>query len=415
MKYYRFPENKITKLLLGAFLLVLLLLGRDTQYTLYLVGMNLSYGITVALTCALGAAFLIRNRKELKGILLDRRILLLVFVTLVHAVPTFWKQDWQLMHITLLFGIYVAVFLSYFLTVEDIAKYFVTFITVLAVYSLLATYLLRIPADAGVLRVPTFINAGNREFYNFGLAFPSIVEVSKRNFGIFREPGVYQFFLIVALFLVNYTLTWKKQWQLLAVNAILAVTMLTTFSTNGVIQLFLLAFVLFFDKKLYKDKRALAAVAVMAAGVLAVVAYSFLQKNALYETMYEMVVKLFSNTGSMEARTEAIRVDLEIFLQHPLVGEKIATVMAATDHNTTSTMLLYTFYGIVGGTLNVAAWLFFIWNRERKLWVNLMLVLILFMAFNTQNLTWNNMFWLFPMMALAERGLPLLDKGSRKG
>ena len=40
----------------------------------------------------------------------------------------------------------------------------------------------------------------------------------------------------------------------------------------------------------------------------------------------------------------------------------------------------------------------------------LVLLLILFMSFNTQNLTANVFFWLFPMMALVERGLPLLNK-----
>ena len=38
------------------------------------------------------------------------------------------------------------------------------------------------------------------------------------------------------------------------------------------------------------------------------------------------------------------------------------------------------------------------------------LVLILFMSFNTQNLTWNMFFWLFPAMALTERLVPVLNK-----
>ena len=38
------------------------------------------------------------------------------------------------------------------------------------------------------------------------------------------------------------------------------------------------------------------------------------------------------------------------------------------------------------------------------------LKLILFMSFNTQNLVANVYFWLFPMMALVERGLPGLKK-----
>ena len=49
------------------------------------------------------------------------------------------------------------------------------------------------------------------------------------------------------------------------------------------------------------------------------------------------------------------------------------------------------------------------------LWkVSLVLLVVLFMSFNTQNLIANIYFWLFPMMALVERGMPLLNKGKQK-
>mgnify|MGYP003294427873 CR=1 FL=1 len=44
----------------------------------------------------------------------------------------------------------------------------------------------------------------------------------------------------------------------------------------------------------------------------------------------------------------------------------------------------------------------------------LVLLLILFLSFNTQNLIANVYFWLFPMMALVERGLPVLKFCGKK-
>ena len=41
---------------------------------------------------------------------------------------------------------------------------------------------------------------------------------------------------------------------------------------------------------------------------------------------------------------------------------------------------------------------------------NLLLLVIFLMSFNTQNLVADVFFWLFPVMALVERGLPLLHK-----
>lgn len=122
-------------------------------------------------------------------------------------------------------------------------------------YSVLAAYILRIGVDRGAYAVPVFRNSMGFEFHNFFLSIVPDTYVKNRNFGIFREPGVYQFFLITALYLNNYEVEWKKTWQLWLVNGILAATMVSTFATGGVAEMGLLAIVLFFDKKWYRDKR----------------------------------------------------------------------------------------------------------------------------------------------------------------
>ena len=70
--------------------------------------------------------------------------------------------------------------------------------------------------------------------------------------------------------------------------------------------------------------------------------------------------------------------------------------------------------GIAGGVLNVTAWVALLWERRRGVFGNLVLLLILFLSFNTQNLIANVYFWLFPMMALTERGLPMLPLSAKK-
>lgn len=80
---------------------------------------------------------------------------------------------------------------------------------VLAVYSL-AAFALRPLADRGILTPPVFANAYGGEFYNYILAFVPETMVRDRNFGIFREPGVYQFFLFLALYLCFYHMAGKR-------------------------------------------------------------------------------------------------------------------------------------------------------------------------------------------------------------
>ena len=112
----------------------------------------------------------------------------------------------------------------------------------------------------------------------------------------------------------------------------------------------------------------------------------------------------------MMDRKDAFLVNLQFITKHPLAGDAISNVLHGTSHNTSSTLLLYAILGVFGGTLHVASWVALAWKRERNFFGNLILLLILFMSFNTQNLVANVFFWLFPMMALVERGMPVLKK-----
>lgn len=408
MKQYRFPEGRISKIGFGVFLFLMLLLARDTLITTCLLGFYKSQFLMLGLIGIAGIVFLAFNRKEWKSILLDKRMLAVILSTVILLLPMVVKRDWQLMYFSILLCVYFAIFLTYFISYKEVARYYVIILSALSVYAVLATYGLRMLPDHGIAAVPEFANSKGRTFYNFFLAFVSIVEVKGRNFGIFREPGVYQFFLIVALYLNNYTVTWKKNWQLWTVNIILAVTMLSTFATGGVIEMGLFAVVMFFDKKWYKEKRARIIAAILLLILAAVVVFVIVQKGALYYELSGMVSKLFERRDSNTERIDAIFTDIDIFFRHPIFGDKLAAVLHAVENNTTSTMNMYAIFGFVGGTLNVAAWAALVWEKERKLWANLSLLVILFMSFNTQNLIADVFFWLFPYMALVERGLPLL-------
>ena len=58
---------------------------------------------------------------------------------------------------------------------------------------------------------------------------------------------------------------------------------------------------------------------------------------------------------------------------------------------------------VLAALLHIACWVALVWRKERKIWVNLALVVILFLSFNTQNLIADVFLWLFPVMALVER------------
>lgn len=255
MTHYPFPDSRGTKIAFAAFFTAMLFLARDSMFTTAVIGFEKAQFLMLGVICLLGVAFLITNRKNLFQILKDRRMIVVVVSAAVLLLPMLVKRDWQLMYFSVLLCLLTAVLLSYFLTVREAAKYYVAILSVLGAYSVLAAYILRIGVDSGAYAVPVFQNSMGFEFHNFFLSIVPDTYVKNRNFGIFREPGVYQFFLITALYLNNYEVEWKKTWQLWLVNGILAATMVSTFATGGVAEMGLLAIVLFFDKKWYRDKR----------------------------------------------------------------------------------------------------------------------------------------------------------------
>ena len=415
LKRYSYMDSKIGRAAFLVFLFVLLLLARDTLITSVIVGFTKSQLLMLGVICLVGLGFLVVHRKNWKALVTDKRMLVMALSSVVILLPMVVKQDWQMMYFSILFCLLFAVFLTWFRSLEEVAKIYLVILTLLGVYSLITTYFGKALANAGVLTVPQFVNSKDYPFYNFGLSYAVTWPAWYRNNGIFREPGVYQYFLILALYLHNYVCTWRKPWQYWTINACLAVTMLSTFATGGVLELALLALVVFFDKEMYRDKRIVAVVVVLLVLLAVLVGVVIVQRGPLYWEIRGMVIEKFTpREESFSERTEAVLADIGFFLSNPIFGEKLSTVLHSVANNTTSTLVMLAAFGIGGGLLQTAAWFALIWDKNRKLWVNLALVPILFLSFNTQNLTTDVFFWLFPMMALTERCVPLLENRKKK-
>jgi len=283
MRYYPFPEKKSTKILTALFLAALLFLARDTLVTSSILGFNKSQFAMLGLICIAGVLFLVHNRSHWKDILLDKRMALILASAIIVLLPMIVKRDWQMMYLSVLLCLLTAVFLTYFISFRELAKYYILILTVLGVYSIVAMWILRpLLIDTGMIAMPVFYNQMDVMFHNFFLSFVSDSYVKTRNFGIFREPGVYQYFIILALFLNNYAVKWNSNRIYWVCNFALAATMLTTLATGGVAELGLLAVIVFFDKKLYKEKRAWIIIGVCALVLFVLVAYIIMDQGNLY-------------------------------------------------------------------------------------------------------------------------------------
>lgn len=405
----RYPVmGKATAAVLYVLLFVLLAFSRDGMPNLTMISFYRAQAVLWGTVGAVGLAFLVRNRRSLREIVWDRRAAFALVTAAVILLPMLMKRDGQLMYFSIFAAALVGIFLAYIGLVREMARYYVNLLCALSVYSLLTAYLLRIPADAGLISPPVTEYYTGEKFYFFGFSFVPLTYVKYRNFGIFREPGVYQFFLLLALYLNVETAEWEDAKGRVVRSVILSVTLVTTFATGGLVELALLMVVWFFEKGWYRRKAGkLAAVSLVVLGA-AGLAFIVLQKGALYATLVDMFSKFDPKSESMTDRAGSIFGNLTAFFAHPLFGDRLADVFDLIDNNTSSSTLLYAVLGVLGGTLNAAAWVAFAWKKERRLWVNIAVVVILFMSFNTENLITNPVFWLFPMLAVCERVLPCI-------
>ena len=413
MTYYRFPENKLTKLCIPAILLALQIVARSTMYSSTLLGFGLSQAVMIGLVMITGVLFLAVNRKQLKSILCDRRMILMAAAALILLLPMLVKRDWQLMYFTVLLSWLFAIFLTYFTDTKELGRLYVLIMTGLSAISLLGLFVLKPLALAGVLPQIRFDTPGGWHMFNFGLTFicdkNNQMDDALRAFGIFREPGLYQVFLFIAIQLNNYWAQWRKSWQMWAVNAVLFASLLTTFATGGVLALGLYIVFLFFDKGLYRDRRLQILAVIAVAAAVALLTFALMQGGTWAYELIGMVEKIFTQSESYTDRVASVVADAGYFFASPAVGARLAEVMYSVPNNTATSPILFAVFGILGGCVHVLSWTALAWKKERHWLMNLFLMLILFIPFNTQNVMPDMFFWLFPMMALSERCLMYMD------
>lgn len=412
-KRYPFPQKKVFQVLFGLYLLSILYFCRVSQVSYYLLGFYKSQFLSLSITLLALLVFLIYQRKHLLQIVFNYRLALAFLFTAAILIPMCVKKDWQMMYFSILLSILLGVFFSYFVSCSQAGKGFCVVMAILATYSL-AAFALRPLADRGILAPPVFVNAYGGEFYNYILAFVPKTLVRDRNFGIFREPGVYQFFLFLALYLCFYHVQWEKQISMWVCGGILCLTLLSTFSTGAIAAMAVLLLTVYFEKKVYRSLLGKVLTALVLGLGIAFLAYLFIRKPPLYTTLFYMFQKVTPGNPSFDDRFESIVVNLHLLSFRPKVGRDVSYVLEIIQDNTSSTTILFAILGIYSGWLHVIAWLCLVLRGKGHIVTKLLCLLALAITFNTQNLISDPYFWIFPIMALIECVGCLIDRLQKK-
>lgn len=270
---------------------------------------------------------------------------------------------------------------------------------------------------------PTFFSfmpvIKNTAGYDFNFCFVSSVLVKdraglhSRNYGIFREPGVFAVFLLFAIIISLFkgdTLFVKKRSSFVA-SCVFSVTLLSTKSTTGIFC-FAIILVLFFFYKVKKNSLffwigLLAIIVLFVFSVYCVAAKPAFVRNI--EFLNLVYGKIDFNNISFVSRFFDQFATLLCALQNPLTGlgwgnhYSFITKLAAaynysTNGGTNTLFLLFSVYGSIFGVIYV----YIAYNAFSK--INLhgittgLLFLVLLIAIFCEDLTNSLFIYLLPML-----------------
>lgn len=229
-----------------------------------------------------------------------------------------------------------------------------------------------------------------------------------RNYGIFREPGVYQMYLVMALVLQLLVVKQNSLWRYIILVAAIA----TTISTTGYIALafFLMLFVV--NKEGLSNNKRLLFISLIVISVLILASTTTLfSMSSEYE-----YISVFGKLGNMNRNTTSARLasiteNIRIACEHPIFGagiegiDRLFPLYALQKYgrpgtNTNTVLIQFASHGILYGLLWCYGNVQFCrkLNKQRWVWV-FAILLILYIG---ENLTYSGFASLFLMYGISK-------------
>lgn len=168
--------------------------------------------------------------------------------------------------------------------------------------------------------LPIFYNSAENGFYNLLICMIPVTGETIRNYSIFREPGVYQMFLILGLIFHTY---YGKKFKIYKLVIYLAALVLT-YSTTGyfAVIIYMLLYLVKGNQKFSQAEKKYIAVFLMIAGLI----FLSLKTDLLSS---EGVV--FDKLNNMKrhttiARFASVFVNIDMWLEKPIFGNGLISV-----------------------------------------------------------------------------------------
>ncbi len=262
-------------------------------------------------------------KKIYKGNLLEA-----LFVFACVVVSALVNRDMQANNIFVIILLFTGLFFSLLYNFEVFVKCYDDVLLALSIISLIF-FCIECIAPVLLHIFPQIENISGYKFYNAILFVTSVENQTKvrQNYGIFREPGVYQMYLVLGILFQIYK---KDGFQLKRV-IIYMLTLLTTLSTTGYIMLLAIFFLLFVKSDGLKKKQK--NIVIMLLPICLFFALYYIDKADTGYSIFGKFHGLFRlrEAGetlniSMVNRIGSVIVNLHLFLRRMIFGNGLTEV-----------------------------------------------------------------------------------------
>lgn len=223
-----------------------------------------------------------------------------VFLVIATLVTMFfsYKTDFKYFYIIVLMTL--VFFMTQIFTMDEFLISYLIVILFLSVFSLITFLFSKANMDF-IYNFPIIISQSGFKFYYLGFAnvLQKLEYLSIRNYGIFREPGVYAVFLNLGLIFAKKI---KNEKQMILVLVILVFTIISTFSTGGVLVMGGILLTYFIDAR-FKNKY------YFLIPIFIFLLFFILLNKTIFDITFS---KLFSWNSSTFARVGSIFLNLQI-------------------------------------------------------------------------------------------------------
>ena len=258
---------------------------------------------------------------------------------------------------------------------------------------------------------PKIINSNGNSYPFF--VFSSIDEDARyifafRNTGIFREPGVFASILCIAILfeLSRIDLSFKRFWLYI-------ITMVTTFSTAGIIlAAVFVVYLCFFEKRITTKKRILISSALFVAALLFFIGgYSYISSTGIFDKFTQGS----DSYGSWYSRLQSVFGNLNIFKNSPVFGigrYHLYDITLATDgnyvvaDNTNTYMINFAAFGFLYGALCIVGTIRYFSFKTKSVVKGLLFSILLFVALSNEDFGQNIVYFyivVFGLLACKEK------------